>query len=95
MKKTMITALVAASVLTLSAPVSAGSWMFRRSYYSHDPVRPVQIGQRPVRGPVYTRPQGDYVRGGYRSLHGSIRIGGNTYDHYHIWDSWIQHGAQR
>ncbi len=63
MKKTIITALVVAlvtaSVLALSVPVQAGSWMFRRSYYSHDPVRPVQIGQRPVRGPVYTRPQGE------------------------------------
>jgi hypothetical protein len=95
MKKCIIATLLAAGFWAIATSAEAGNWMFRRSYYSHDPVQPVVISPYPVTGPVYTRPQGEYVRGGYRHLHGAIHIGGNTYDHYHMWDSWFQHGSQR
>lgn len=72
----------------------ADSWIFRRSFYSHDPVTHVRIGKQFSRGPVFTRPEGEYVRTGYRNLHSTIQAGGTTYDHVNLWESWIQTGAQ-
>jgi hypothetical protein len=69
------------------------SWIFNRSYYSHQPASEVQVGPQSPYGPVFTRPQGAYVRGGYRRL----RVGGNlrSYDDYHFfYESWFQGGEQ-
>ena len=69
------------------------SWIFRRSYYSHDPITPVQIGNlspypvRPVRAP------GTYVRFGYRRLHSTIRVGPWSHDHLNVYESWVQTGG--
>jgi hypothetical protein len=71
------------------------SWMFRRSYYSHDPVTQVRIGTPYVPGgPYYTRPQGDYVRGGWRNVQNFINIQGQAYQQMNYWESWYQSGSQ-
>jgi hypothetical protein len=75
-------------------PARAESWMFRRSYYSHQPVAPVQVG-----GPTYstrvtaTRPYGEYFRAGYYQVHVGPNIR-SSYERYYIVDSWFQGGAQ-
>jgi len=72
------------------------SWVFRRSYYTHDPAIPVQIGPYTARrAPVYTRPQGEYVRGSYRNSFSVIRVNGQIWDRTWQWDSWVQTGSQR
>lgn len=72
------------------------SWVFRRSYYTHDPAIPVQVGNYAVnRGPVYTRPQGEYIRGSYRNSYSMIRVNGQIWDRTYQWDSWVQTGSQR
>lgn len=71
------------------------SWIFQRSYYSHQPANEVQVDKKVVtQGPVSTRPQGAYVRGGYRRL----RVGGNLRcqndDYHYFYESWFQRGEQ-
>lgn len=73
----------------------ANSWLFRRSYYSHNPPRPVTIARRNIAGtPQFTRPQGDYISSGYRFSRNTINVRGLTVDQYYQYDGWIQHGSQ-
>jgi hypothetical protein len=85
---------VAMIVCAATVPARADNWIFARSYYSHQPVTPVEIGRRPPGGPFYTRQQGEFVRSGYRNVRSSIVVGGYSYDHAQIYESWIQVGGQ-
>ncbi|HKD38069.1 MAG TPA: hypothetical protein VKB78_14750 [Pirellulales bacterium] len=86
------------SVILLAALVgsaSAGSsWIFLPSYYSHDPVAPVEVGPRYEGGPYYIRPQGQYVRSGFSSTQSTITVGSMGTDTYQYYESWIQVGGQ-
>lgn len=75
-------------------PAQAESWMFERSYYSHQPATPVAIGRRARGGPYYTRPQGAYFNGGFRRLRSTINVGGLVYDNLNLFESWAQTGGQ-
>ena len=83
--------LFAAMVGSASA---ASSWIFLPSYYSHDPVAPVQVGPRYEGGPYYVRPQGEYVRSGFSSTQSTISVGSMGTDTYQYYESWIQVGGQ-
>lgn len=93
MKKHLCRLLVAIAAMSCSCVAIAGDWMFMPSYYSHDPVTPVQIGPRYQGGPYYTRPQGAYVRSGWRNLNNVIQVGGTT-DAFYYNESWVQYGEQ-
>jgi hypothetical protein len=89
----------AALLVVMSAPwARAGdarpSWIFNPSYYSHNPVQPVQIGRRYAGGPVFTRPTGDYYQVGTRYLNSSIRVGPYTWDNIRVFESWTRSGSQ-
>jgi hypothetical protein len=86
--------LLAAFALLGAAPALAETWMFRPSYYTHNPTTHVRIGRQYSEGPIYSRPQGGYVRSGYRNMRSTIQVGGNTYDHTNVWESWVQFGEQ-
>jgi hypothetical protein len=71
------------------------SWLFQRSYYSHDPVTDVRIGRPTVSGgPYYTRPVGAYIKSGFRNLNSVINVGNAGADITNVWESWIQTGEQ-
>ncbi|MDZ4821731.1 MAG: hypothetical protein SGJ20_22450 [Planctomycetota bacterium] len=77
-----------------SSSASAASWVFERSYYTHDPVNQVRVGPQVTGGPYYSRVQGEFVRTGYRYLRSQINVRGLVFDQYNSWDSWIQSGSQ-
>jgi hypothetical protein len=72
----------------------AGSWVFQRSYYSHHPTANVEVQRRAVGGPFYTRQQGEFVRSGFRNIRTTIVVGGRTYEHGVVFESWVQGGGQ-
>ena len=95
--KTLFSLLLAATAIfavTQRAPAQ-DSWIFQPSYYSHDPVTNVRIAEPAVHGgPYYTRPQGVFVRSGYRNLNNIIPMGRLGTDQLNYWESWIQYGQQ-
>ena len=95
MKRLCLLVLAAAAFSGLATSVQAENWLFSRSYYSHDPVTAVRIAEPVVRGgPYYSRPQGVYVRSGFRNSNSIINMGRAGTDQTNIWESWIQTGAQ-
>ncbi len=66
----------------------AGSWVFRPSYYSHQPAYPVQVGIRVSRRPGYH--YAEYYRSGYylKNTSRSLRA---PNDQYFYAEGWIQH----
>ncbi len=95
MKRLCLLLLAAAAFSGLATSAQAETWLFSRSYYSHDPVTQVRIAEPVVRGgPYYTRPQGVYVRSGFRNSNSIINMGRAGTDQTNIWESWIQTGAQ-
>jgi hypothetical protein len=85
---------LAAFVLCASPSADAASWIFQRSYYTHDPVSKVRIGPQATGGPYYSPVRGEFIRTGVRQLRSQIRVGGIVFDQYNEWDTWIQTGAQ-
>lgn len=95
MKQFTTLAMAACVIGAMAGPAGAAeSWVFQRSYYSHEPAEHVQIGPRAVGGLHYSRPRGVYINSGYRNLRSTIRIGGRTYDNLNVWESWVQTGSQ-
>lgn len=95
MHRTLRTLVFSLALLGLAcAPVQAGSWIFQRSYYSHQPAVAVPVGPQAVGGPYYTRPYGEYVRSGFRTMRTTIVVGGRSYDNTNLFESWIQVGSQ-
>lgn len=94
MRYGLIATILLAGLATAATAQADNSWMFQRSYYSHQPVEPVAIGRRARGGPYYTRPQGAYFNGGFRRLRSTINIGGQIYDNLNLFESWAQTGGQ-
>jgi hypothetical protein len=90
----LIAAVLLAALFASAAPVKAEGWMFRGSYYSHQPAQGVQIGPRKVSGPIFTPPVGEYVRTGYRNINSRITVRGQHFEQINMWESWIQVGSQ-
>ncbi len=82
------------SAFVAASGAQAESWVFLPSYYSHDPVTPVQIGPRYEGGPYYVCPQGEYVRSGYSHTNSTISVGSQGTDTLNYYESWIQVGGQ-
>ncbi|MEX2142639.1 MAG: hypothetical protein WD894_25520 [Pirellulales bacterium] len=93
---TRLLRLTALAFFLFCAPASAdaASWIFQRSYYTHDPVTKVRIGPQATGGPYYSPVRGEFIRTGVRQLRSQIRVGGMVFDQYNEWDAWIQTGAQ-
>lgn len=91
------------SVAALAALLAVGQtahaetpWIFQRSYYSHDPVIDVKIGPDRYQfdGPYFTRPQGQFIRSGFRQIQTNTGYRGPGYENSIFFDSWIQGGVQ-
>ena len=87
-------AALAVALLTPPASASAASWIFQRSYYTHDPVTKVRVGPQATGGPYYSPVRGEFIRTGVRQLRSQSRVGGIVFDQYNEWEAWVQTGAQ-
>ena len=79
------------------ATAEAGNYLFERSYYSHAPAKPVQIGpgaHRTAGGPFFTGPRGVAVNSGYRLQQSQMRVGGQVIEQTFNWDTWIEGSAK-
>lgn len=92
--KRLLLFVAALAVCAAASPARADDWIFARSYYTHQPVTPVEIGRRPPGGPFYTRQQGEFVRSGFRQVRSRISLPGGSFDNAQIFESWVQVGGQ-
>jgi len=98
MQRFLPAAALAGAVLFGSLPsAEAGNYLFERSYYSHAPAKPVEIGpaaHRTPGGPFFTGPRGVAVNSGYRLQRSYMRVGGQVIDQTYEWDTWVQGSAK-
>jgi hypothetical protein len=87
-------AALATALVWVPASAPAASWVFQRSYYTHDPVTKVRVGPQTTGGPYYSPVRGEFIRTGVRQLRSQIRVGGIVFDQYNEWEAWVQTGAQ-
>lgn len=92
--KRAVCALLFCLASLVDAPAEAASWIFQRSYYSHDPISQVRVGPQSAGGPYYSRVQGEFTTFGFRNLRSQIIVGGLMFDQYNVRDYWIQTGGQ-
>ncbi|HID76954.1 MAG TPA: hypothetical protein EYP56_13280 [Planctomycetaceae bacterium] len=78
--------LVLASLGT--AGTACGGWMFRPSYFSHNPATGQRIAQyAPVQTP-YRVADATFLRSGYRHLRSSLRGADGSADRLHVVETW-------
>lgn len=65
------------------------SWVFRASYYSHDPASGDRVAQFAPEKPPYVRIDPTYQQSAYRHNRTSLQVGDN-YDYLHIVETWGQ-----
>lgn len=99
MKRLFFAAAPAVALLfgSLPAAEAGNNYLFERSYYSHAPAKPVEIGPQAHRapgGPFFTGPRGVAVNSGYRLQRSFIRVGGQIVDQTYEWDTWVQSSAK-
>lgn len=73
----------------LLAPAGAeASWVFRPSYYSHDPQTHERVSQYAPPAPSYSRVGTEgYLQSGYRHNNTTLRVGDDA-DHIHVVETW-------
>jgi hypothetical protein len=96
MSKFVLSVAALAASLAIGQTAQAAPWIFQRSYYSHDPVVEVKIGPDRYQfdGPYFTRPQGEFIRSGFRQIQTNTGVPGPNYDNSIFFESWIQGGVQ-
>ncbi len=83
-----IALIAAACVIILSDTVSAADWMFKPSYFSHDPATGARVTQYAAKPPVYATAQPVYQKSGYHRSWSVLRDRNGGYDLYHINNEW-------
>jgi len=76
--------------LLLAAPACAeaqSSWIFRPSYFSHEPYTGQRVVQYAAPVAPYYRHDATYMQSGYRHSRSSIRVGEGS-DHTHVVETW-------
>lgn len=69
------------------ATAAESSWIFRPSYFSHDPATGERAVQYAPKLPAYARDDDTYLQSGYRHSQTTIRVGDSA-DHWHIVETW-------
>ncbi len=81
----VLAALVAAALTSRAA--ADGSWIFRPSYYSHEPATGQRVNQFTAEKAPYVRVDPTYQQSSYRHIRGGLRVG-DSYDYQHIVETW-------
>jgi hypothetical protein len=67
----------------------AESWIFRASYYSHDPATGNRVNQFAPEKPAYVRVDPTYQESVYRHSRSGFEVGG-SFDYLHTVETWGQ-----
>ena len=81
--------LVALAAVSQAAPAAEKSWVFRPSYYTHDPASGDRVSQFARPAPAYVREDPTYQQSAYRHST-TTRLYGESSDHLHIVETWGQ-----
>jgi len=88
MRRHLVLAL--ALVATPSAALAQqASWVFRPSYYTHDPKTGDRVTQFAQPAPAYVREDPTYQQSGFRYSRSAVRVG-DSYDYLHMVETWGQ-----
>jgi len=74
--------------ILLATAGAQASWIFRSSYYSHDPQTGERVSQYAKPEPSYSRVGGEgYLQSAYRHNATTLRAGDSA-DHVHVVETW-------
>jgi len=83
----LVRAVFYAALLSSSAKAAGSSWVFRPSYYSHNPASGERAIQYAPEDPAYFRIDPTYQQSAYRHVQDTIAVGDSS-DHLHIVETW-------
>lgn len=87
MTRHLIFALAIMASSLAGSGAAESSWIFRPSYYSHEPAGGARVEQFAAHAPAYARTDPSYQQSAYRHNRASVRVGDSA-DHLHVVETW-------
>jgi hypothetical protein len=88
MRRHLCLAVALTAIALLGAETSHASWVFRPSYFTHDPETGQRVAQFSPGETPYARGDATYQRSGYRHMRSSLRGANGSADRMHIVETW-------
>jgi hypothetical protein len=89
MRRHLVLVVAVAATGTAYAAMAETSWIFRTSYYSHDPATGKRVNQFAPEKAAYVRTDPTYQQSVYRHSRSGFEVGG-SYDYTHTVETWGQ-----
>jgi hypothetical protein len=79
---------IAPAAVLLCAAGAEGSWVFRPSYFTHEPETGHRVAKYAPGATPYVLLDGSYRQSGYRHIRSSLRGADGTADRMHVVETW-------
>jgi hypothetical protein len=89
MRRHLVLVIVFAAISSPRAAVAETSWIFRASYFTHDPATGHRVNQFAPEKPAYVRTDPTYQESVYRHSRSGFRVG-DSFDFLHTVETWGQ-----
>ncbi len=89
MRRHLVLVVALAAIAQIAPAAEKKSWVFRPSYYTHNPATGERVDQFAKPAPAYVREDPTYQQSAYRHTT-TNRLYGESSDHLHVVETWGQ-----